>query len=153
MFVLAVLSFLRIPHRNSVCTSTLPRTCYTLSPTHSPLLDCPSNISVSSTNNEVPHCALFSSFLLLLLSYDQIPSSVPSSETPSAGVLPACQIPKFRTHKKRQTKLYFSKYCKSVKCSWLWFWRAVSYIRNILKFGFSRPPCHSRSNDRLLLYR
>ena len=38
---------------------------------------------------------------------------------------------------KRQTKLYFSKYCKGVKCSRLWFSRAVCYIRNILKFGFS----------------
>lgn len=67
MHVLAVLPFLRISHQNSVCTSTLPRTRYTFCPYHSPLLDCPSNISVSSTNSEVPHCALFSSLLLLTL--------------------------------------------------------------------------------------
>jgi len=54
--------------QNSVCTSTLPRTCYTLCPSHSPLLDCPSNISMSSTNNEAPHFTLFSNLLLLPLS-------------------------------------------------------------------------------------
>jgi hypothetical protein len=73
-----------------VCTSPLPHTCHMPHPSHPSWSVHPNDIWW-----EAPHCAVFSSILLLPPSYALIPPLHPVLPHPQPAFVPQCYRPSF----------------------------------------------------------
>jgi hypothetical protein len=65
---------------------------------------------VTGTNREFPRCLTFFIFVLLPLSWVQIFSSAPCSQTPRVGILPLMCDSKFHTHTEQWIRLVLCTY-------------------------------------------